>query len=126
MIDENTLLHMSISIIPRHLFESLRSPFLQNWDALAFPPGIMICLAFKEVRNVFVDGSFWHIVHGFEGFGGDAVEAGCFSLLEFLDGMFDFTEGNRGVNVSKAWLLGNEFKDKLVDWSLVVEIFVEV
>ena len=86
----------------------------------------MICLAFKEVRNVFVDGSFWHIVHGFEGFGGDAVEAGCFSLLEFLDGMFDFTEGNRGVNVSKAWLLGNEFKDKLVDWSLVVEIFVEV
>ncbi len=27
-IDNNTLLHMSISIIPRHLFGSLRSPFL--------------------------------------------------------------------------------------------------
>ena len=28
MIKENTLLHMSISIIPRHLFGPLRSPFL--------------------------------------------------------------------------------------------------
>ena len=27
MIEENTLLHMSINIIPRHLFGLLRSPF---------------------------------------------------------------------------------------------------
>ena len=40
--------------------------------------------------------------------------------------MFDFMEGNRGVDVGKAWLLGNEFKDGQVDWSLVVENFVEV
>ena len=86
----------------------------------------MICLALKEVQNVFVDGSFWRITHGFEGFRGDAIEAGCFSLLEFVDGVFDFMEGNRGVDVGKAWLLGNEFKDGQVDWSLVVENFVEV
>ena len=88
----------------------------------------MICLALKEVRNV-----LWTVRFGvlsmalrFEGFGGDAVEAGCFSLLEFVDGMFDFTEGNQGVDAGKAWLLGNEFEDGLVDWSLVVENFVEV
>ncbi len=71
----------------------------------------MICCAFKEVRNVFVDSLFWRIVHSFEGFWRDAVEAGCFSLLEFGDGRFDFAEGDWSVNVGKAWLLRDEFKD---------------
>ncbi len=86
----------------------------------------MICLAFKEVRNVFVDSSFWRIVHGFEGFWRNAVEAGCFPLFEFGDGTFDFSEGDRGIDVGKAWLLRNEFKDGVVNWSVVVEDFVEV
>ena len=37
---------------------------LRYWDALAYLPGFMICLAFKEVQNVFVDSSFWRIDHG--------------------------------------------------------------
>ena len=75
---------------------------------------------------MFVDNSFCPIFHGFEGIWGDAVEAGCFPFLEFVDGAFDFTEGDRGVDVGNAWFLGNEFKDGLVDWSVVVEDFVEV
>ena len=72
----------------------------------------MICLAFKEVRNVFVDSSFRGIVHGFEGFWRDAVETGCFPLFEFGDGTFDFAEGNWGIDVSKAWPLRNEFDSR--------------
>ncbi len=86
----------------------------------------MFCLAFKEVQNVFVDSSFWRIVHGFEGFWRDAVEAGCFPLLEFGDGTFDLLEGNRGIGLGKAWLLRKEFKDRVVNWSVVIEDFVEV
>ena len=86
----------------------------------------MICLAFKEVRNVFVDSSFWCIVHGFEGFRRNAVEAGCFPFFEFGDGAFDFSEGDWGINDGKAWLLRNEFKDGVVNWSVVIEDFVEV
>jgi hypothetical protein len=86
----------------------------------------MICLAPKEVRNVFVDNLFCSIVHGFDGVWRDAVEAGCFPFLEFVDGTFDFMGSDLGVNVGKAWLLSNEFKDGLVDLSLVVEDFVEV
>ena len=67
-----------------------------------------------------------HIIHGFEGFRRDAVKARCFSLLEFGDGMFDLSEGDWGVNVGKAWLLGNEFKDGVINWSVVIEDFVEV
>jgi hypothetical protein len=86
----------------------------------------MICLAFKEVRNVFVDSLFWRVVHGFEGFWRNAVEAGCFALLEFGDGTFNFSECNQGIDVGKAWLLRNEFKDGVVNWSVVIEDFVEV
>ena len=73
-----------------------------------------------------MDGSVWCVVHGFKGFWKAAVGAGCFSLLEFVDGMFDFAEGSRGVNAGEAWLLGNEFEDGFVYWSVVVEVFVEV
>ena len=83
---------------------------LRSRYALASLPGFVICLAFKEVRNVFVDSSFWRIVHGFEGFWRNAVEARCFPLFEFGDGTFDFSEGDRGVDVGKAWLLRNKFK----------------
>ena len=86
----------------------------------------MICLVFKEVRNVFVDSSFRGIVHGFEGFWRDAVETGCFPFFEFGDGTFDFAEGNRGIGVSKAWPLRNEIEDGAVDGSVVVEDFTEV
>ncbi len=58
-----------------------------------------------------MDSSLWRIVHSFEGFWRDAVEAGCFLLLEFGDGAFDFAEGNRSVDVSKARLLRDEVKD---------------
>ncbi len=84
---------------------------LLYWDALTFLPSFVICCAFKEVQDVFVDGSLRRIVHGFEGFWRDAVEAGCFPLLEFGDGAFDFAEGDWSVDVSKAWLLRDEVKD---------------
>ncbi len=58
-----------------------------------------------------MDSSLRRIVHSIEGFWRDAVEAGCFPLLEFGDGAFDFTEGDRSVDVSKAWLLRDEVKD---------------
>ena len=73
-----------------------------------------------------MDNSFCCIVHGFEGVWRDAVEVGCFPLLQFVDGVFDFLEGDWGVDVGKAWYLSDEFKDELIDWSVVVEDFVEV
>ena len=64
--------------------------------------------------------SLLHIIHGFECFGRDVVKAGCFSLLEFGDGTFDLLEGDRGVDVDETWLLGNEFKDGVINRSVVM------
>ena len=73
-----------------------------------------------------MDNPFVIIVHGFEGFRRDAIKARCFSLLEFGNGTFDLLEGDWGVDVGEAWLLGNEFKDSVINWSVVIEDFVEV
>ncbi len=35
-------------------------------------------------------------------------------------------EGDWGVDGGEAWLLGNEFKNSVVNWSMVIEDFVEV
>ena len=67
-----------------------------------------------------MDDPFVLIVHGFEGFGRDAIKAGCFPLLEYGNGTFDFVEGDWGVDFGEAWLLGNEFKDGVIDWSVVL------
>ena len=66
-----------------------------------------------------MDDPFVLIVHGFEGFGRDAIKAGCFSLLEFGNGTFDFVEGDWGVNFGEAWLLGNEVKNSVINWSVL-------
>jgi hypothetical protein len=86
----------------------------------------VIGFSFEEVRDVFVYCSFGHVVHCFEGFWGDAIEARCFPLFEFVDGTFDFAEGDGSVDGSEAWFLVNEVKDGVVDWSVVVEDFAEV
>ncbi len=78
----------------------------------------MVCLAFKEIGHVCVDDPFVFVVHGFEGLGRNAVEARAFSLLEFGYGTLDFGEGDRGVNLGETWLLGDEFEDGIVSWSV--------
>jgi hypothetical protein len=40
--------------------------------------------------------------------------------------MFDSAEGNRGIDVGKAWLLRNEFEDGVINGSVVVEDVAEV
>ena len=86
----------------------------------------MICLAFKEIGYMCVDYPFVLIVHGFEGFGGNAIKARCFPLLEFGYGPSDFGEGDWGVNFGETWLLGNEFENGVINWSVSVENFVKV
>ena len=73
-----------------------------------------------------MDNPFVLIFHGFEGLGRDAIRAGCFPLLDFGNGTFDFAEGDWGVNVGEAWLLGNEFEDSVINWSVVIKDVVEV
>ena len=58
--------------------------------------------------------------------GGMPLRPGAFPFLEFGDGTFDLLEGDWGVDVGNAWLLGDKFKDGVVNWSMVVEDFVEV
>ena len=94
---------------------------LWYWYTLTPLPGFVIGLTFKKIRNVFMYNSLLHIIHGFECLGRDAVKARCFSLLEFGNGTFDLLEGDRGVNVDEAWLLGSEFKDGVINWSVVIE-----
>jgi hypothetical protein len=72
--------------------------FLWYGDALTFLPGFVICLTFKEFRNVFVEDLLVSIVHGFEGFWRNAIKTGRFPLFELGNGTFDFVEGDRGVN----------------------------
>ena len=73
-----------------------------------------------------MDDPFVLIVHGFEGFGRNAVEARAFSLLEFGYGTLDFGEGDWGVNRGKTWLLGNEFEDGIINWSVSVEYLIHL
>ena len=87
---------------------------------------MIICPTFEEVRDVFVDDSFLRIVHGFENLWGDAIEARCFSLLEFGDSTFDFLEGDWDVYVRKARFLGDEVKYGIINWSVIIEDIMEM
>ncbi len=57
---------------------------------------------------------------------GMPLRPGAFPFLSLGNGTFDFAEGNRSINVGKAWLLRNEFKDGVVNGSVVIEDFVKV
>jgi hypothetical protein len=73
-----------------------------------------------------MDDPFELIVHGFEGFRRNAVKARCFPFLEFGYGTFDFGEGDWGVNRGETWLLGDEFEDSIVNWSVSIEYFMKM
>ena len=55
-------------------------------------PPFMINFTLEEVAYVTVDCSSWDIVHCFERFGGDPIEAWCFPFLQLVDGSFDFSK----------------------------------
>jgi hypothetical protein len=102
--DENTLLHMSISMIPHHLFVSLRSPFFGtgiHWLCAT----LLVNLPFKELANVAVDYSTWGVLHCFEGFGWNPVKTRRLPLFQLVNGFFDFAECNGIINRGHAWFL---------------------
>ena len=73
-----------------------------------------------------MDDPFVFIVHGFEGFGWDAVKARCFPLLEFGYGTSDLGEGDWGVNFGETWLLGDEFEDGVVNGPVSIEYIMKM
>ena len=73
-----------------------------------------------------MDDPFVPIVHGFEGFGRNAIKARCFPLLEFGYGTSDFGEGDWGVDFGEIWFLGDEFEDGVADWSVSIKYLVKV
>ena len=89
-------------------------------------PGSVVCPTVEEVRDVFVDKSLLRVVHGFESFWWDAIKTWCFPLFEFGDGPLNFAECDWDVDVGKSRFLRNEVKDRVIDWAVVVEYFVEV
>ncbi len=71
-------------------------------------PSYMIDFAFKEVTYMAMNCSSRDIVHRFECFRGDSIEAWHLSFLQLVDGAFDFHEMDRFVNQRHAWLLLEE------------------
>ena len=93
---------------------------------MALIPSFVVDSSFEEVTDVAMHSTSRDVVHCFECFRGDAVEAWCFSLFQFVYGAFDFRKSNRVVNCRHAWLLFKEVQDGTVYWSMVVKHFVEV
>ena len=89
-------------------------------------PSFVVDSSFKEVTDVAMHSASRDVVHCFECFRGDAIEAWCFSLFQFVYGAFDFRKSNRVVNRRHAWLLFKEVQDGTVYWLMVVKHFVEV
>ena len=89
-------------------------------------PFFVVDSSFEGVTGMVMHGMSGDAVHCFECCRGNAFEAWCFSLFQFVYGAFDFRKSNRVVNRRHAWLLFKEVQDGMVYWSMVVEQFVEV
>ena len=80
-------MHMSINMIPCHLFGLLRFALFWHWYTLTFVPSLVVSLSLKETGEVRVHCLSCSVAHCFKGFWGNAVEARCLSLLQFVDGV---------------------------------------
>ena len=58
-------------------------------------PSFVVDSSFKKVADVAMYSTSRDVVHCFECFRGDAVEAWCFSLFQFVYGAFYFCKTNR-------------------------------
>ena len=92
---------------------------------MALMPPFMINFTLEEAAYVTVDCSSWDVVHCFEHFGGDPIEA-CFPFLQLVDGSFDFSKTDGIVDHHHAWFLFEEVEDGAVDRSVVVQHFIKV
>ena len=62
-------------------------------------PSFIVGIAVKKGSNMCVDESSSLSVHCFVCFGGDAIQAWAFSVLQFVDGSINFVEGDGGFDV---------------------------
>ena len=121
-------MHMSINMISCYLFGLLRFALFWHWYTLTFVPSLVASLSLKETGEVCVHCLLCSVVHCFEGFWGNAIEARCLSLLQFVDGVFDFSEGGQSVDGSEAWILLDEIKNSVlnINGSVVVQDLVNL
>jgi hypothetical protein len=89
-------------------------------------PAIVVGISLKKGSSVFMDSSPGFSIHCFEGFGGNSIQAGRFSVLQLIDCGIDFIESDGGVSVMEGWALGDVVEYGLINRALVIEDVVKV
>jgi len=89
-------------------------------------PSDVVCFAVKKGSNVLVNLMSSFDIHCFVGWGGDAIKARAFSIIQLVDGSINFVKSDGGVDVIESRALGDVGKYGGIDRTMVIEDTIKV